>query len=160
MSDPKHLLSVPHRQQLSDGDCLAACASMVLAYWQRDIDYSALLQLLNIKAHGARANNILRLAHASQLRVQVAYSATDLTGLMDLVLAGQPVIAFLRTGQLPYWTYSTDHAVVVSGFDTNLLYLNDPDRLASESPIGVSKGDFELAWLERDYFYALITLEK
>ena len=101
MSDPKHLLSVPYRQQLSDGDCLAACVAMVLAYWQRDIDYPALLRLLNIKAHGARASNVLRLAHASQLRVQVAYSATDLTGLMHLVLAGQPVIAFVRTGELP-----------------------------------------------------------
>ena len=38
----------------------------------------------------------------------------------------------------------------------NQLYVNDPYR--SEAPIAVPRGDFELAWLERDYHYALITL--
>jgi hypothetical protein len=32
-----------------------------------------------------------------------------------------PVIVFVRTGELPYWTYSTDHALVVVGYDENLL---------------------------------------
>ena len=36
---PKVLLSVPHRSQQSDGDCLAACAAMVLAHLGRAIDY-------------------------------------------------------------------------------------------------------------------------
>ena len=36
------------------------------------------------------------------------------------------------------------------------LYVNDPTQ--PEAPISVPTGDFELAWLERDYFYALITL--
>jgi hypothetical protein len=70
---PKVLLSVPHQSQQSDGDCLAACAAMVLAHLGHAIDYPQLL-----KAH-------------------------------------------------------------------------------SEAPVTVPRGDFELAWLERDYFYALIT---
>jgi uncharacterized protein YvpB len=60
----------------------------------------------------------------------------------------------VRTGELPYWTYQTDHAVVVVGFDEGHVYVNDPDRPGA--PIAVPVGDFELAWLERDYAYALI----
>jgi uncharacterized protein YvpB len=67
---------------------------------------------------------------------------------------GHPVIVFVRTGELPHWTYSTDHALVVVGYDENLLYVNDPAH--PEAPVTVPRGDFELAWLERDYFYALI----
>lgn len=33
---------------------------------------------------------------------------------------------------------------------------NDP--YFSDAPLTVPKGDFELAWLARDYYYALITL--
>ena len=38
----------------------------------------------------------------------------------------------------------------------HLFYVNDPAQPAG--PTSVPAGDFELAWLERDYFYALITL--
>lgn len=75
------------------------------------------------------------------------------TALMD----GQPVIAFLRTGDLPYWKYQTDHAVVVVGFDDGAqsIYLNDP--FFDEAAIAVQREYFELAWLERDYYYATIS---
>ena len=63
MPVPKVLLSVPHRHQQSDGDCLAACAAMVLAHLGHAIDYAQLLRLLQIKPHGAPAGNI-RLLHA------------------------------------------------------------------------------------------------
>ena len=44
---------------------------------------------------------------------------------------------------------------LVVGYDESHLYVNDPNR--SEASIAVPRGDFELAWLERDYYYALIT---
>ena len=124
---------------------------MVLAYWRRDVTYSALLRLLRIQPYGAPAGNIRLL---SGLGVRVTYSKTNLWGLEALLNQGMPVIVFVRTGELPYWTYQTDHAVVVVGFDEDHVYVNDPDR--SDAPIRVPAGDFELAWLERDYAYALI----
>ena len=45
---PKVLLSVPHLLQRSDGDCLATCAAMVLAYLDRAMDYAELLSLLKM----------------------------------------------------------------------------------------------------------------
>ena len=48
---PKVLLSVPHQHQQSDGDCLAACATMILAHLGHAIDYPQLLRLLKIKPY-------------------------------------------------------------------------------------------------------------
>ena len=152
MPVPKILLSVPHLLQRSDGDCLAACVAMVLAYLDRVMDYAALLSLLKIRPHGAPAGNIRRLA---SLNLNVVYSKTDMVGLEAMLQQGHPVIVFVRTGELPYWTYSTDHALLVVGYDESQLYVNDP--YYSEAPIAVPRGDFELAWLEHDYRYALIT---
>lgn len=125
---------------------------MVLAHLGHTIDYPQLLRLLKIKPYGAPAGNIRLLEN---LGVTVVYSKTDLAGLEAMLQAGHPVIVFVRTGELSYWTYNTDHALLVVGCDEGLLYVNDPNR--SEAPIAVPRGDFELAWLERDYYYALIT---
>jgi hypothetical protein len=45
--------------------------------------------------------------------------------------------------------------LLVVGYDESQLYVNDPH--CPEAPLAVPRGDFELAWLERDYHYALIT---
>jgi hypothetical protein len=125
---------------------------MVLAYLERAVDYSRLLSLLKIKPYGAPASNVWLL---ETLGLTVVYSKTDLAGLEAMLEAGHPVIVFVRTGELPYWTYSTDHALLVVGYDEGCLYVHDPHR--SEFPIAVPRRDFELAWLEREYYYALVT---
>jgi len=149
---PKVSLSVPHQLQQSDADCLAACAAMVLAYLGREIDYALLLELLGIRPFGAPAGNIRLLA---DLGLVVVYSKTHTTGLKAMLQQGHPVIVFVRTDQIPHWEYGTDHAILVVGYDERHFYVNDPYH--SQAPIAVSSGDFELAWLERDYSYALVT---
>lgn len=124
---------------------------MVLSYWGHEISYNSLLRLLRVQPYGAPAGNIRLL---SSLGVGVTYSTTNLTGLQSLLDQGYPVIVFVRTGELPYWAYTTDHAIVVVGHDEGHIYVNDSDR--TEAPIAVPIGDFELAWLERDFVFALI----
>ena len=68
----------------------------------------------------------------------------------------QPAIIFLKTSQLPYWGEATDHAVVLVGMDNQFAYLNDP--VFTNAPISVPIGDFDLAWLERDEFFSILTL--
>jgi hypothetical protein len=126
---------------------------MALAHLGHAIEYPQLLQLLKIKLHGAPAGNIRLL---SALGVTVAYSQTDLPGLETLLQQGRPVIVFVRTGDLPGWTYSTDHALLVIGYDEDMLYVNDPDR--AEAPQRIPRSNFELAWLERDYYYAVLSV--
>jgi uncharacterized protein YvpB len=125
---------------------------MLLIYQGQSVDYSRLLSKLKIKSFGAPASHIRLLA---EWNLSVAYSVTDMAGLISLLQQGVPVIVFVQTGELPYWTYTTDHAVVVVGFDDAQLYVNDP--AFDDAPIGVPRGDFELAWLERDYYYATIS---
>ena len=50
---PAILLPVLHQQQRQQADCLAACAAMILAYLDVDIEYDQLLRLLKVKPFGA-----------------------------------------------------------------------------------------------------------
>lgn len=147
---PKVLLPVSHLKQTSEGDCLAACAAMVLKHLGLTLSYSDLLELLKIRSYGAPAGNI-------RLITQLGLSVTDLPGLIQLLEQGSPVIVFLRTGDLSYWRYNTDHAIVVTGYDSEAQQLFVHDPYANEAPIAVTQGDFELAWSERDYHFATIT---
>lgn len=148
---PKQWLPIPYHKQQNDSDCLAACAAMILSYLGHPIVYQDLLYLLKIRAFGAPASNIRFLETRN---LQVSYSVTDINGLESFLDQGLPVIVFLQAGELPHWHYRTDHACVVVGCDEANIYMNDP---AFEQPaIAVPRGDFELAWLEREYYYALI----
>ena len=52
------LLTVSHRQQTQQADCLAACAAMVLDYLHIPISYNKLTQLLKIDAIGTPFRNL------------------------------------------------------------------------------------------------------
>lgn len=124
---------------------------MVLTFLGQPHSYSALLSRLGIRTFGAPATNIQRLADEKH---RVVYSQTDVDGLRSYLDANVPVIVFVRTQELPYWDYGVDHALLVVGYDDTSVYVNDPDLPRSNQRVSI--GDFELAWLERDYFYAVI----
>lgn len=86
---PKVLLPVSLIRQRSDGDCLAACAAMVLSFVGRPVEYSQLLALLKINNFGAPAGNVRNLA---QLGLSVNYTVTDLDGLVHQVQDGTPAM--------------------------------------------------------------------
>ncbi|HFQ93711.1 MAG TPA: hypothetical protein ENK32_06860, partial [Anaerolineae bacterium] len=69
---------------------------------------------------------------------------------------GEPVITAVFTGELPYTDEATNHAVVVVGLDEHYVYINDPAII--QAPVPVPKGDFDLARLERNEWYAVIKL--
>jgi ABC-type bacteriocin/lantibiotic exporter with double-glycine peptidase domain len=148
---PNTLLSIPHRPQRSDGDCLAACAAMMLDHLGVPADYDRLLQLLDVKPYGTPGS---RLNNLAGLGVQVRYAQGTMDELFDYLTRKQPCIVLVRTDQLPHWAYATDHAVLVVGFDEHAVYVNDP--AFEQAPQRVSRADFELAWLEFDYRYAVI----
>jgi ABC-type bacteriocin/lantibiotic exporter with double-glycine peptidase domain len=144
-------IPVPHLEQKQQSDCLAACAAMVLAYLGETIDYGRLLTLLNISSYGAPRRNITRLA---RLGVEVVYREANVGILLDILRRGDPVIVFVDTGELSYWTEGTNHAVVVIGAEGDFVLINDPavDEGARSVPIA----EFELAWLNADYACAII----
>lgn len=149
---PKHLLPVTHLTQAQPADCLAACAQMVLNYLKQPVDYDRLLRLLAIRPQfGAPSSNIEQL---SELEIQVDYGQGRLSDLEENLGQGHPCIVFVKTRELSYWNTDTAHAVVVVGIDDDNIYLNDP--AFDEAPQIVPKGDFDLAWLEADEYYALL----
>lgn len=149
---PKNLLPVSHWKQRQQADCLAACAAMILSYLGQTIEYDQLLRLLVIGPIGAPSSNTQRLG---ALNVIVTYERGSVADLETHLEHDTPCIVFVQTSELPYWSTDTGHAVVVVGMDEDTVYLNDP--ALGEAPQTVSRGDFQLAWLARDYRYAVIT---
>ena len=146
------ILSVAHIRQSQDADCVAACAAMVLAYIGISTSYDQLLKLLQTKSFGTISSKIKLL---EQLGIDVLYKQGTLDDIREHLANNHPPIAFVETGELPYWNRNTKHAVVVVGLDDEHIFLNDP--AFPNSPIPVSIGDFDLAWLEFDELYAVLT---
>jgi ABC-type bacteriocin/lantibiotic exporter with double-glycine peptidase domain len=146
------ILPVPHVPQREQGECLAACAAMLLRYIGLSTNYDQLLKLLRVKTNvGAPASNI---RHLKALGVTVIYKQGNWAELQDQLMNNRPCMVPVQTGELSYWTDQTDHAVVVVGLDEAFIYLNDP--AFPNAPIQVSRGEFDLAWLERDEAYAVV----
>lgn len=124
---------------------------MVLEYLAQHPIYDDLLKVLDIGPIGAPRRNIVRLTSRN---ISVVYREATVAILLDLVQHGVPVIVFVDTGELPYWSSATNHAIVVVGADAEQLLVNDPAY--PEAPIAVAVGDFELTWLNSEYMCAII----
>jgi ABC-type bacteriocin/lantibiotic exporter with double-glycine peptidase domain len=146
------LLSVPHLQQSRDGDCLPACAYMILSYIGKRIRYWRLRWLLGTQSFGTPFFHIRRIERLG-ITVEVKSRGT-LALLHQHLLQNHPCLVSVQTENLPYWAHNTLHAVVVVGMDDKTVYLNDPEF--PEAPIAVSLGDFDLAWLAEDERYAVL----
>jgi hypothetical protein len=125
---------------------------MVLEYLGRPLAYDDLLRLLDTRPYGTVTRNVLRL---TRLGFSVIYREGTLAELRDWLDRGQPVIALVNTGELPYWSYATLHAIVLVGYDDGNVYANDPHL--APSPQAIPTGDFDLAWLEMGNRYIAIT---
>jgi uncharacterized protein YvpB len=128
---------------------------MVLDYFDHPIAYSRLISLLGAHDFGTPAENIVRLEDLD-IGVKVSLPHTDVHGLHRHLDADRPVIAFVNTGDLPYWSEATDHAVVVVGMDDDVFYVNDP--YFDQAPQHISRIHFELAWLRFDNLCAVIAV--
>ena len=150
---PRHLLTVPHRKQEKDSDCLAACAAMVLDSIDIHVPYQNLLTLLDVAPWGTPHRNIRHLAE-NFTSIRIIYKQGALPDLFQVIESGFPATVFVWTGDLSYWDIGTWHAVVIIGYDEQYFYLNDP--AFDEAPLPVSHGDLDLAWIAYDSYYAVI----
>ncbi len=148
-----NLLPVSHQQQKHQSDCLAACAAMLLDYLQIPISHEKLMQLLKVDAIGTPFRNLQNLG---SLGLSILIEEGDLATVQTHLESGLPLITAVDTGQLSYWQEATDHAVVIVGLDDTAVYLHDPNF--TDSPQIVSRAEFELSWLEKNYLYAVIQL--
>ena len=126
---------------------------MLIEYTGHAVDYRSLLTLLQIGPLGTLRRHI---QHVTRLGFQVTYHEATLPLLVSYLQAGQPVIAFVDTGELPHWSSTTNHAVVVVGTTEDHILVNDP--AFETAPQAIPVGSFELAWLNCDNACALIGL--
>lgn len=145
------LLRVSHQKQQQPSDCLAACAAMVLAYQGISCRYDQLLRLLRIRPHGTAFSSLTALTSLG-VEVQITHgSRSDLERNLE---NGIPLILFVNTGMLSYWTSETGHAVVLIGLDNDVAHLHDP--ALDEPDKAIPFIELEMAWIEQDQLYALV----
>lgn len=146
------LLPVIHVRQHHQSDCLTACAYMTLQYLGATPNYRRLLKVLQTNVEmGTPFSNITKL---ETMRITVVYQRGNLTQLYTFLQNGWPLLVPVETRELPYWFEDTSHAVVVVGMDNQVVYINDP--AFPNAPVSVPHGDFDLAWLEHNEYYAVL----
>ncbi len=150
---PKRLLKLANYRQTKESDCLAACASMMLEAVGIVVPYPRLLSILDVAPWGTPHRNICKLLEIIP-NVRVTYRQGELTDLYRALDTGLPPAVFVWTGELPYWSIATWHAVVLVGYDKQQFYVNDPAFAVAPQPVG--QGDFDLAWLAYDSYYAVV----
>lgn len=152
MSMASVILPIPHIPQQYNGECLAACAAMLLVHLDIPMTYKQLLIMLRIKRGLGTPSSTIRVL--DKLGLTVIYESGTFLKLYEHLSHNRPCIAFVEAGELPYWNERNSHAIVVVGLDTQFVYLNDP--VLAYGPIRVPRGDFDLAWLEHEEFYATL----
>lgn len=128
---------------------------MALSYLNIRHEYNSLLRLLDIRPDlGTEFSAIHSL---SRIGVRVHQRQRGHAGMLyRLLAAGWPVIAAVQTRELAYWTgVESQHTVTIIGMTAEHILVNDP--AFAEHPLPVSYGDFDLAWLEMNESYAVIT---
>lgn len=146
------LLPVPHHPQHAEADCLAACVSMVLEYSGVIHTYQVVCQLLGLMPYGTPMSRVRNL---KQLGLTVVYEQGTLETLSEQLAAKRPCIVPVRTSELSYWREDVRHAVVIVGLTPLTIFLNGP--AFDKASIGVSRAEFELAWLEQDNRYVTLS---
>lgn len=113
---------------------------MLIEYLGRSVPYHQLVRLLEIGPLGAPRRNILRL---TRLGFHVTFREATLPVVDQYVKAGYPVIAFVDTGELNYWS-TTNHAVVIVGVESDHVLVLDP-AFPNDVPRQIPEGEFHLA---------------
>lgn len=154
------LFNIANWRQPRAGDCLPACVAMVFAHAGIQVNYTHLRQRLRTLVTGTPFSNV------DQLRswwLVVERGRGDHTTLQKHLTAGQPVIVAVATEFLPYWLTRSDineaerlteHAIVVTGLEDQIVYVNDPDF--DTAPQIVDLHWFIEAWQGQSYHYAVI----
>jgi ABC-type bacteriocin/lantibiotic exporter with double-glycine peptidase domain len=140
---PERFLRIPHIQQKARSDCLAACAAMLLEAAGFRIDYNHLVRLLGTSDLGTPYSRIQLLSRIHS-DIVVIYRTGQLEDVVHFIDEGYPIGIFVETNELPYWTRSSAHAVVVVGYSDQDFYLHDP--AFRDAPQKVTHGDLQLAW--------------
>ncbi len=150
MSEP---IPLPHFQHSAEGYCLPACVRMVLSHLGLHAGEDEVGRWLGSHEYGTPSYAVLRLTRRD---LQVTFKEWSVPQLLAALNEGIPVIAFVRTAFLDYWTEDVAHAVVVVGaIEHQQFSIHDPAR--ADGPVWISWDGLLAAWAEFNYRGAAIT---
>lgn len=138
---PNSSIPIPHHQQERDYSCLPACAKIICAHLGVEISEAQLRRLMKTKPSGTSPANV---AHLSSLGFRVRFFSSSLSELRQLIEQGVPVIVLIWTEPLAYWNDACMHAVIVTGFDAEVILVQD--AAFSDYPIRIPVDQFEIGW--------------
>jgi len=151
-----------HRPQRHESDCMVACAEMALLHLGIQIDYVRLAQILQTQSDSTPFRH-LQYLQLLNLVITIGNHTRIGGGIPKLfeqyIVLGLPVIVSVRTVAWRHWAgETTDHAVVVTGIDSqnDLIFIHDP--FFPDAPIEMSLTAFTIGWEEKDRQYAVISL--
>ena len=141
----KLLLKIPHCKQESDHSCLPACIKMVLSYFGVQKREQEIRSLLKTRPAGTNPLNVVRLR---KWNLEASVTFSNLEELKSYLIQKKPPIVLLWSGKLSYWDSNEYldflHAVVVIGYDDEMIVVNDP--AFDDSPKTVQVYEFLEAW--------------
>ena len=138
---PKTFIELQFLKQSKEYTCVPTFVRMVLNYYGDDRTETELEQLLGCTPFGTTAQSVM---NVTRLGYQVDVRYSTLEELETFFDSQQPVIAFVWTGNLDYWTTNSPHAVVVLGYDEQFVYIADP--YFDEAPQQARIKNFQAAW--------------
>ena len=94
-------LNIPHIPQKAEADCLVACAAMMLAAVNIEVDYERLQMQLGYQSGGLPYRRLQWLARLHS-HITITLQQGNLSGLEAAIDVGMPPAVFVFTGELPY----------------------------------------------------------
>lgn len=146
-------ISLTYFPQSADGQCLPACARMLLAYLGLLMSESEVAKVLEAKSYGAPSFAVKRLRNLGFVVDYREWSIAEVTAALQ---DKKPVLIFVRTGFLEYWHEDVAHALIIVGVESERqFWVNDPTR--EEAPLAVSWDGLLAAWGEFGYRGATVS---
>lgn len=147
------MIHLRHFLQEENKSCVPASVRMVLDALGIERSELEIGAALSSEKEGTSVLNI-------ELLPQTGWGVTVWTGemsptkLKEYLDEGVPVIVAVWTDALPYWRIEHPHALVVVGYDEELIYLHDAKF--PDAPKTVSWANFLSAWEAFGRFGAII----
>ena len=159
-SFPPLILPVTHLTQQRIGDCLVACAGMLLTYAGKPFNYQRVASQLKTRNFGTVFSNI---RHLNERGTAILVEHGDIDQIYQALRQNRPCAVAVNTAELPHWyndpthNEAVGHAVVVVGIDAEMIYLNDTEFTVA--PLRVPIAEFQLARIDFDELYAVLVVK-
>lgn len=141
------ILPIPHLPQSAEGQCLPACARMILAHLGMNMPEAEVAKTLGAKPFGTPSFAINKLRDLGLIIDYREWSVAEVVSALD---KNKSVLIFVRTGFLEYWQEDVAHALIIVGLELERhFWVNDPAQL--DAPVSVSWDGLLAAWAEFGY---------